>query len=160
VRAKHVSSLQLHYVKLNIKKCTDQELITSKKLTVAGFPLTRTLMFMWFHAGVGEFFSSPPRPGPTQPPIQWVLSGAVSLGIKWPRREADHCPPSSAEIKEWVELYLHSLNRLHGVVLSLEKHRDKFTFTTRGQQRFQLVFQNHISRCWSIWFEFYTWRST
>jgi hypothetical protein len=22
--------------------------------------------------------------------------------------EADHSPPSSAEIKEWVELYLHS----------------------------------------------------
>jgi hypothetical protein len=25
-------------------------------------------------------------------------------------READHSPPSSAEIKEWVELYLHSRN--------------------------------------------------
>jgi hypothetical protein len=25
-------------------------------------------------------------------------------------READHSPPSSAEVKEWVELYLHSLN--------------------------------------------------
>jgi hypothetical protein len=24
--------------------------------------------------------------------------------------EADHSPPSSAEVKEWVELYLHSLN--------------------------------------------------
>jgi hypothetical protein len=25
-------------------------------------------------------------------------------------READHLPPSSAEVKEWVELYLHSPN--------------------------------------------------
>jgi hypothetical protein len=25
-------------------------------------------------------------------------------------READHSPPSSADIKEWVELYLHSPN--------------------------------------------------
>jgi hypothetical protein len=25
-------------------------------------------------------------------------------------READHFPPSSAEVKEWVELYLHSPN--------------------------------------------------
>jgi hypothetical protein len=25
-------------------------------------------------------------------------------------READHSPPSSAEIKEWVEMYLHSPN--------------------------------------------------
>jgi hypothetical protein len=23
-------------------------------------------------------------------------------------RDADHSPPSSAEVKEWVELYLHS----------------------------------------------------
>jgi hypothetical protein len=26
-------------------------------------------------------------------------------------READHLPPSSAEFKEWVELYLYSLNK-------------------------------------------------
>jgi hypothetical protein len=31
-------------------------------------------------------------------------------------READHSPSSSAEVKEWVELYLHSPIRLHGVV--------------------------------------------
>jgi hypothetical protein len=37
--------------------------------------------------------------GPTQPPIQWV-PGALSLGVKRPRREADHSPPSSAEVKE------------------------------------------------------------
>jgi hypothetical protein len=46
---------------------------------------------------------------PTQPPIQWV-PGALSLGVKQPGREADHSPPSSAEVKEWVELYLHSPN--------------------------------------------------
>jgi hypothetical protein len=27
-----------------------------------------------------------------------------------PGREAGHSPPSSAEVKEWVELYLHSFN--------------------------------------------------
>jgi hypothetical protein len=47
--------------------------------------------------------------GPTQPPIQWV-PGAPSLGVKWPGREADHSPPTSAEVKEWVKLYLHSPN--------------------------------------------------
>jgi hypothetical protein len=35
---------------------------------------------------------------PTQPPIQWV-SGALSLGVKRPSREAGHSPPSTAEIK-------------------------------------------------------------
>jgi hypothetical protein len=42
----------------------------------------------------------------------------TSLGVKRPRGEADHSPPSSAEVKEWVKLYLHSPIRLHGVVLS------------------------------------------
>jgi hypothetical protein len=32
--------------------------------------------------------------------------------------EADHLPPSGAGIKEWVELYLQSLNTPNGVVLS------------------------------------------
>jgi hypothetical protein len=36
---------------------------------------------------------------PAQPPIQWV-TGALSLGVKRPVREADHSPPSSAEVKE------------------------------------------------------------
>jgi hypothetical protein len=35
---------------------------------------------------------------PTQFPIQWVL-GAPSLGVKWQGHEADHSPPSSAEVK-------------------------------------------------------------
>jgi len=47
--------------------------------------------------------------GPTQHPIQWV-PGALSLGVKLPGREADHSPPCSAEIKDRVELYLHSPN--------------------------------------------------
>jgi hypothetical protein len=47
--------------------------------------------------------------GRTQPPIQWV-PGALSLGVKRPIREAGHSPPSSAEVKEWVELCLHSPN--------------------------------------------------
>jgi hypothetical protein len=35
---------------------------------------------------------------------------ALSLGVKRPGCEADHSPPSSAEVKEWVELYIHSPN--------------------------------------------------
>jgi hypothetical protein len=34
----------------------------------------------------------------------------TSLGIKRPGREADHSPPSSAKVKECVELHLHSPN--------------------------------------------------
>jgi hypothetical protein len=47
--------------------------------------------------------------GPTQPPIQWV-PGALSPRVKRAGRKADHWPPSSAEAKERVKLYLHSTN--------------------------------------------------
>jgi hypothetical protein len=46
---------------------------------------------------------------PTQPPIQCIPE-VLSLGVKRPGRETDHSPPSSAEVKECVELYLHSPN--------------------------------------------------
>jgi hypothetical protein len=71
--------------------------------------------------GLGIFlFTTASRPAlePTQPPIQ-LIQGALSLVVKRPGREAHHSPPSSAEVKECVELNLHSLTRLHGVVLSL-----------------------------------------
>jgi hypothetical protein len=49
-------------------------------------------------------------------------------GVKLPGREAEHSPPSSVEVKERVELYLHSPNTppWRGAHL---KHRDNFTFT-------------------------------
>jgi hypothetical protein len=73
-----------------------------------------------FPAGAGNF-SLPPRPrtalGPNQPPIQWI-PGALSLAVKRPGREADHSPPSSAEVKnEWSYTSTPRI-RLHGVVLS------------------------------------------
>jgi hypothetical protein len=37
-------------------------------------------------------------------------TGAHSLGVKRTGRETDHSPPSSAEVKGCVELYLHSPN--------------------------------------------------
>jgi hypothetical protein len=36
-------------------------------------------------------------------------TGVLPLEVKRPGREADHSPPSSAEVKECVELYLLSL---------------------------------------------------
>jgi hypothetical protein len=42
---------------------------------------------------------SRPALGPTQPPVQWV-PGVLSLGVKArPGRDADHSPPSSAEVE-------------------------------------------------------------
>jgi hypothetical protein len=49
--------------------------------------------------------------------IQWI-PGALFLGVKRQGCEADHSPPSSAEVKEWVELHIHSPIRLNSLVLS------------------------------------------
>jgi hypothetical protein len=44
--------------------------------------------------------SSRPALGPTQAPIQWVS------GVKLPEREADHSPPSSAEVKNGASSFV------------------------------------------------------
>jgi hypothetical protein len=72
--------------------------------------------------------------GPIQPPIQWV-PGAFSLGLRQPGREDDHSPPSGAEVKECVELYLHSPILLHGVVLISERKRERREEEIKGRMR-------------------------
>jgi hypothetical protein len=65
-----------------------------------------------FRRGLGIFlFTTASRTalGTIQPPIQWVPE-VLSPEVKWPGREADHTPPSSANVTELVELYLHSPN--------------------------------------------------
>jgi hypothetical protein len=57
--------------------------------------------------------SSRLAPGPTQ----WVPAGGLSPGVKWWGHEADHSPPTSAEIKKH-SLYTHFLVCLHGTVLN------------------------------------------
>jgi hypothetical protein len=47
---------------------------------------------------IHSFRSSPPDVGLTQSPIQCV-QGALSLRVNRPRSEADHSPPTSAEVK-------------------------------------------------------------
>jgi hypothetical protein len=54
--------------------------------------------------------------GPTQSPIQRV-QGIVSPGVKRQRREAEHSPPFSAEVKNGGAIRSLPL-RVHGVVLN------------------------------------------
>jgi hypothetical protein len=68
--------------------------------------------------------------GPIQPPIEWV-PGTLSLGVKQPGREVDHLPPSSAEVKECVQLYLHSPSTSPWRGSQL-KRRDNFTLLYRA----------------------------
>jgi hypothetical protein len=73
-----------------------------------------------FPAGAGNFsLHHRVQNGSGAHPASYPMgSRGSSLGVKRPGRETDHSPPSSAEVKECVELYLHSPIRLHGVVLS------------------------------------------
>jgi hypothetical protein len=78
--------------------------------------------------GLGIFLfttASETAVGPTQPPIQWV-PGALSLGVKWPRREADHSALSSADVNNaWSYT---STPQYVFMAWCLVKHRDNFTF--------------------------------
>jgi hypothetical protein len=53
-------------------------------------------------------------------PTSYTMGTGSSLpGVKRPRREADHRPPTSTEAKENVDLYIHFPIRLHGIVFNL-----------------------------------------
>jgi hypothetical protein len=83
--------------------------------------------------GLGIFFfttTSRTALGPTKPPIQWV-TGALSLGVKWLGREADHSFPSSAEVDNaWSYT---STPQYVFMAWCLVKHRDNFTLTISGE---------------------------
>jgi hypothetical protein len=87
--------------------------------TALGYGLDDRGSRVRFPAGTGNFslHHRVQNGSASQPPIQWVL-GALSLGVKRPRREADHSPPSSAEVTNvWIYTSTPPI-RLHGVVLS------------------------------------------
>jgi len=68
-----------------------------------------------------------------QHPIQWV-PGALSLGVKRPAREADHSPPSSAEIKNEWNCTSTSTIRLHGYV-QYNLRRSKISYWCRTHSK-------------------------
>jgi hypothetical protein len=89
--------------------------------------------------------------GPTQPPIQRV-PGAPSLGVKRPGREADHSPPSSAEVKNaWS--YTCTPQYVF-MAWCLVKHRDNFTFylytfmiSLKAKERDVKLYKHSVSGC-------------
>jgi len=62
--------------------------------------------------------------------IQWV-PGALSLGVKQPGHEADYSP-SSAKIKECVELYLPSPYAFMAWCSVKKRKRDNFALLLWG----------------------------
>jgi hypothetical protein len=75
------------------------------------------------------------------------VRGALSLRVKRPGLEADHSSPSNAEVKECVELYLHSPNMpsWRGAKLNL---RDNFGW-------FRCRRESHIKMNLMMWTGFF-----
>jgi hypothetical protein len=110
---------------------TSSHPVSLKYVFMLGYWLDDRCSRVWFPEGTGNFSLHH-----HQPPFQWV-PGELSLGVNRPGREADHSPPSSAEVKQWVERYFHSPNTpsWRGAQLN---HADNFTFT------FTFIFNSHL----------------
>ena len=57
---------------------------------------------------VGARFSAPVQTGSEAHPASYAMGTGSFPGVKRPGRGVDHPPPSSAEVKERVQLYLNS----------------------------------------------------
>jgi DNA-binding sugar fermentation-stimulating protein len=57
---------------------------------------------------VGKRFFAPVQAGPGAHPTSYTMGTGSLLGVKRPGRVVDHPHPSSAEVKERVEIYLYS----------------------------------------------------
>jgi len=58
--------------------------------------------------GGGARFSAPVQTGPKAHPASCTMGTGSFPGVKRPGRDADPSSPSSAEVKNRVELYLYS----------------------------------------------------
>ena len=56
---------------------------------------------------LGAGFSAPVHTGPGSHPASYTMGTGSFPGVKRPGRGVYHPPPSSAEVKERVELYLY-----------------------------------------------------
>jgi len=78
----------------------------NSSVTIAtGYRLDDQMIGFQFPVGAGNFSLQ----HHFQPPIQWVPA-ALSLGVKQPGHGTVHSPPSSAVVKECMDLYFHSPN--------------------------------------------------
>jgi hypothetical protein len=56
---------------------------------------------------VGARYSAPVQIGPGAQAPSYTMGTGSFAGLKWPERDVDHPLPSSAEVKEGVQLYLY-----------------------------------------------------
>jgi hypothetical protein len=73
----------------------------------------------------GARFSAPFQIGPGAHPSSYAMGTWSFLGVKRPERDVDHPPPSRAEVKERLELYLYSSSYPSWPVLLFCKKKKK-----------------------------------
>ena len=56
----------------------------------------------------GARFSTPVQTGPGANPASYTMGTGSFPGVKRPGRGGDHPPPSSAKVKEKIEIYIYS----------------------------------------------------
>jgi hypothetical protein len=81
-------------------------------------------------------FSAPVQTGPEAHPASCTIGTGSSPGVKQPGRGVDHTTPSSAEVKERVELYLYSL----WAFMACSRVTFTFIFTVRAPSLSSLHF--------------------
>jgi hypothetical protein len=59
---------------------------------------------------VGARFSAPAQTGPGAYPASYTMDTNSFPGVKRPGHGVDHPPPSSAEVKDRIELYIYSIS--------------------------------------------------
>jgi len=74
---------------------------------------------------VGARFSALVQTGPEAHPASYTMGTGSFQGVKRPGRGVDHPSPSSAEVKDRVELYLYPL----WVFVACSRVTFTFTFT-------------------------------
>jgi hypothetical protein len=70
-------------------------------MSYPGYGLDDRMIEVRFPAGTGNFSRHHLQTGSGTHPASYLRgNGALSLGVTQPGREADHSPPSSAEVKD------------------------------------------------------------
>jgi hypothetical protein len=89
-------------------------------IIVTGYGLDNRTFGVLFLGGAGNFsLRHHAQTSFGAHPASYQMGNGISFpGVKWLGHEADLSPPSSAEVKECVELFLHPLIRLHGMECS------------------------------------------
>ena len=95
----------------------------------------------------GVRFSAPVQTGPGAHPSSYAMGTWSFPGVKRPERDVDHPPPSRAEVKERLELYLYSSSHHSWPVLSWTLFCKKKNVVFYGYDLIPFSIVQHTTRC-------------